>query len=29
MENLGLKLEERRGPVDFVVIDTAHMPTPN
>ena len=29
MENLGLKLEERRGPVDFLVIDTAQMPTPN
>jgi uncharacterized protein (TIGR03435 family) len=29
MENLGLKLEERRGPVEFVVIETARMPTPN
>jgi uncharacterized protein (TIGR03435 family) len=29
MENLGLKLEERRGPVEFVVIQDARMPTPN
>jgi uncharacterized protein (TIGR03435 family) len=29
MENLGLKLGERRGPVEFVVIDKARMPTPN
>jgi uncharacterized protein (TIGR03435 family) len=28
-EQLGLKLEAARGPVDVLVIDAAHMPTPN
>jgi uncharacterized protein (TIGR03435 family) len=28
-EQLGLKLESERGPVDVIVIDSAQMPTPN
>ena len=28
-EQLGLKLESERGPVDVIVIDSAQLPTPN
>ena len=28
-DQLGLQLEQRTGPIDVLVIDDVHMPTPN